>query len=664
MTYQKRWGKRWHAAAGVALLATLSTVAGSLTSTASSAFASTTTTTAAATDSLPNWGKTLAEVQAQAAAAISIRLSALQAAIKTVQSDTFLGSDATTLVNDMQSDITGLGALGTKIAADTTVAQAIADADMIFTEFRVYYVMLPVVRDVTKIDHIVNVDVPALTKDVTTLQGEENSSNQPFIGPLISGMQSEIQVATGATTGLVANLLAYTPAEWDSNHRLFSTAQTAIQTAGKAVNYANVDLARANKYLRSHPTTTTTTAAPTTTTSSTTTTTPTTTTSTTLPGTNCAAPVGGYYLSRKGWVAGSNAPFSKSDAPAHAIDGRLSTRFSTDEHQAPGLYFEVNLGSSQSFNELRMVDPNSPHDFARGYNVEVSTNGTSWTTVASCTGIGTPEVVSFPTQTAQYVEVVLTASNSSYWWSIDEFYLYGAAAPPTTTTTVAPTTTTSTTTTTVPPTTTTTAGNANELRRLRERAAQDIDGRVRELAGAIKGVQDRPWLGTDGTTLVTNMQSDLSGLEALGNKIQGDATVPQVLADTALIFNEFRVYGLVQPVVADVIRIDRMTNITLPYLAKEIAYLQSRENSSNQGVIAPLVANMQAQDQAAANELNGLSAELISFTPAQWNANHGLLNGPTANMLIASRAVGTSERDLAEAVRYLQRHHHGGHGNH
>ena len=40
MTYQKRWGKRWHAAAGVALLATLSTVAGSLTSTASSAFAS------------------------------------------------------------------------------------------------------------------------------------------------------------------------------------------------------------------------------------------------------------------------------------------------------------------------------------------------------------------------------------------------------------------------------------------------------------------------------------------------------------------------------------------------------------------------------------------------------------------------------------------------
>ncbi len=657
MTYHSRGGRRWPAAAGVALVATLATGAGSLAPTVSNAFASG-APAAASTDALPNWAKTLPEIQAQAAAAISLRLSALQAAISKVQGESFLGSDATTLVNDMQADITGLQALGTKIAADTTVAQAIADADLIFTQFRVYYVMLPVVRDVTTIDDIVNVDLPALSKDITTLQGEENSSNQPFIGPLISGMQSEVQIATGATTGLVAELLAYTPAEWDSNHRLFSTAQTAINTAEKAVYYANVDFNRANKYLHSHPTTTTTTSTSTTTTSSTTTTTtPTTTTSTTLPGTSCAATVGGYALSRKGWVAASNAPFSKADAPAHAIDGRLSTRFSTDEHQAPGLYFEVNLGSPQSFDELRMVDPYSPHDFARGYNVEVSSNGSSWTTVASCAGIGTPEVVSFPAVTAQFVEVVLTASTGYYWWSIDNFDLFGPAIPPTTTTTVAPTTTT-----TVAPTTTTTNPGNSELQRLKDRAARAIDARVRELAGAIKGVQDRPWMGADGTTLVTNMQADISGLEALGSKIQGDTTEQEVLADFGLIFSQYRVFALVQPVVADVIRIDRITNITLPYLAKEIAYLQSRENSSNQGVIGPLIANMQTQDQTAANDTNGLSAELIAFTPAQWNANHGLLNGPTTNMLLASRAVGTSERDLAEALRYLNRHHHG-HGS-
>jgi hypothetical protein len=164
-------------------------------------------------------------------------------------------------------------------------------------------------------------------------------------------------------------------------------------------------------------------------------------------------------------------------------------------------------------------------------------------------------------------------------------------------------------------------------------------------------------MGTDGTTLIGNMQSDISGLEALGNKIQADTTVQEVQADTSLIFSQFRVFALVQPVVADVIRIDRMTNITLPHLTKEIAFLQSRETPANQAVLGPLVANMQAEDQIAVNETNGLSAELISFTPAEWNANHALLSGPTANIMIAERAIDVSQRDLAIALRFLDRRH-------
>jgi hypothetical protein len=36
-------------------------------------------------------------------------------------------------------------------------------------------------------------------------------------------------------------------------------------------------------------------------------------------------------------VASTNAPSSSADAPAKALDGDLTTRFSTNEHQAPGL---------------------------------------------------------------------------------------------------------------------------------------------------------------------------------------------------------------------------------------------------------------------------------------------------------------------------------------
>jgi hypothetical protein len=53
----------------------------------------------------------------------------------------------------------------------------------------------------------------------------------------------------------------------------------------------------------------------------------------------------------------------------------------------------------------------------------VSADGTDWTPVASCTGTGSSEVVSFPAQTDQYVEVTLTQSVSPSWWSVDELYL-------------------------------------------------------------------------------------------------------------------------------------------------------------------------------------------------------------------------------------------------
>jgi hypothetical protein len=161
-------------------------------------------------------------------------------------------------------------------------------------------------------------------------------------------------------------------------------------------------------------TTTTTTS---TTTSSTTTTSPTTTKATDY---NCAASVDQTVLSRSGWTATANSP-AGSDAPSEAIDGNLTTRFSSNEDQVAGVYFEVDLGASQSFNELQMEVPNSKSDYARSYTIEDSENGISWSAVANCAGASDAEVVSFPVQTARYVRVVLVGG-ADFWWSIDEFY--------------------------------------------------------------------------------------------------------------------------------------------------------------------------------------------------------------------------------------------------
>ena len=182
-------------------------------------------------------------------------------------------------------------------------------------------------------------------------------------------------------------------------------------------------------------------------TTTTTTTTPTTTT-TAIPGSNCSAAESGFTLDRTGWTATSNAPSSSADAPANALDGNYSSRFSTNEDQVPGLYFEVNLGSAENFNELKMSSPGSPNDYARGFDVYVSNDASSWTKVASCTASATPEIVGFSPQSAKYVKAVLN-TGADMWWSIDEFNLYNPTTQPTTTTTT--TTPPTTTITTVPP---------------------------------------------------------------------------------------------------------------------------------------------------------------------------------------------------------------------
>src|SRR5487761_1030972 len=135
---------------------------------------------------------------------------------------------------------------------------------------------------------------------------------------------------------------------------------------------------------------------------------------------HCSAPVSGTALNRSAWTASTNTAAAGGDVAPNAIDGNLTTRFSSDAFQASGQYWQANMGSPQSFDELQMQVPNSPGDWAKSYNVEVSSDGTNWATVASCTGTGDPEIVSFPTRDAQYVRVVQTGSSSSNWWSIDE----------------------------------------------------------------------------------------------------------------------------------------------------------------------------------------------------------------------------------------------------
>ncbi|OAB42301.1 discoidin domain-containing protein [Paenibacillus glacialis] len=131
---------------------------------------------------------------------------------------------------------------------------------------------------------------------------------------------------------------------------------------------------------------------------------------------------GSGTLDRTGWTATSSP--SSADVPGNLLDGNMSTRWSAGIPMASGQSFTVDMKVTKSFNKLIMNSTGSNDDYARGYKVYVSNDGTNWgSSVKSGTGSGPIITASFSVKTARYIKVVQTGTASS-WWSIHELNVY------------------------------------------------------------------------------------------------------------------------------------------------------------------------------------------------------------------------------------------------
>jgi beta-glucosidase len=131
---------------------------------------------------------------------------------------------------------------------------------------------------------------------------------------------------------------------------------------------------------------------------------------------------GSTALPRTGWTA-TASPISSTDVPARMLDGNTATRWSSGAPMANGNTVTVNLGGARTFSRVVMDSAGSASDYARGYQISVSTDGSTFRQVAA--GTGTSALISVPvgSQTANYVRVTQTGSATS-WWSIAEFNLF------------------------------------------------------------------------------------------------------------------------------------------------------------------------------------------------------------------------------------------------
>jgi hypothetical protein len=127
-------------------------------------------------------------------------------------------------------------------------------------------------------------------------------------------------------------------------------------------------------------------------------------------------------LNRLGWVATA----SVGSSPGNAIDGNAGTRWTTGVSQANGQWFQVDMGSANTFYQIVLDSSGSSGDYPRGYQVNISNDGINWgSVVTNGTGSSAVTTISFASpQAARYIRITQTGSTSG-WWSIYEFNVFG-----------------------------------------------------------------------------------------------------------------------------------------------------------------------------------------------------------------------------------------------
>jgi glucosylceramidase len=129
-----------------------------------------------------------------------------------------------------------------------------------------------------------------------------------------------------------------------------------------------------------------------------------------------------------GWSAtadpnGPSNPCCSGDVAAKAVDDDASTRYSNGSAQAPGQYLQVDLGKATPARRVVLDTGVATGDYARGYTVSTSQDGTHWTTVASAQGTGQLTGVDLTGTPIRYVRITLTA-DAPGWWSIADIRAY------------------------------------------------------------------------------------------------------------------------------------------------------------------------------------------------------------------------------------------------
>lgn len=132
----------------------------------------------------------------------------------------------------------------------------------------------------------------------------------------------------------------------------------------------------------------------------------------------------GEQLSKDSWEVSASVNPNKA---TKAIDSDANSRWDTGGAQAPGQWFQVDMGAVQPVSTIVINYEKSAGDGPKAYVVSVSKDGKKWDSVAESTTQaprGKLEISLKKSTKAKFIKIEQKGSSTGTYWSIHEIEAY------------------------------------------------------------------------------------------------------------------------------------------------------------------------------------------------------------------------------------------------
>jgi mono/diheme cytochrome c family protein/glucose/arabinose dehydrogenase len=117
----------------------------------------------------------------------------------------------------------------------------------------------------------------------------------------------------------------------------------------------------------------------------------------------------------------------ESGHAGRALDGKPSSRFTTEAVMQPGMWWRVDFDRVYELSRVVLDTRGSEQDYPRGHVLEGSLDGQTWHELAQGEGQGPVTSIRFPPTSVRHLRVTQTGTSSDRWWSIHEATFCGRA---------------------------------------------------------------------------------------------------------------------------------------------------------------------------------------------------------------------------------------------